>query len=65
MALSANSALRDFPENRGILRAMAEFFVMFRAAVEASNAVQNGRRPSAEALEKLGISADAFSGPAA
>ena len=65
MAISAHSALRYTPENRGIFAAFMEFFTLFGAAVQASNAVQNGRRPTAEVLAKLGISNDAFSGPTA
>lgn len=55
MATTVNSTLRFDNKPSGILSALAGFFTMMSAAIEASAAVQSGRRPSAEALERLGM----------
>lgn len=60
MAIPANGVLRLETENRGFLAALADFFTLFGAAVEAANAVENGRRPAADVLARLGLSAESF-----
>jgi hypothetical protein len=45
----------------GILTGVSGFFTFLGAAVEASNALDSGRRPSPDVLERLGFSLGCFS----
>lgn len=60
MAISVNSAVLNQHSGRGVFATIAVFFATIGAAIDASRALNSGRRPENKVLARLGIDPETF-----